>query len=301
MKSASQQLAATYSSWPLEWRRGDDKLSTLSVFYDKVFLPCPYFFDAELPAFWHTDEDDAYKKQRDTLQSAFFEWKETIRPLIQHGIIEFLPSDFQISDAPQQATSVWSQLRTLSDNDLEAPDCALALESDMTSGAFAFDTSRLAAVLVDSLFSYRVPVLSKLTADQVLDVREHLKDYKAGFAELICELADDVEQRLQGGDRSSLAAAKKTVERKLLPKYGEFRRQLQSKKSGWRSKILERGWKALQIDASPCTPRFYACLFEALFGSLNEAAQAHIESASSQSQAFQYLASLEKRVDSFSS
>jgi hypothetical protein len=94
-------------------------------------------------------------------------------------------------------------------------------------------TSRLAGFLVRSLFKYRIPQLQALTAEQILEVRDYIKDTKEGFVDYIFEMVDDVEARLKSGEKSEEEAARKTVERKLGPRYDEMRRQLKSKKIGF--------------------------------------------------------------------
>src|SRR5207249_1171416 len=87
-------------------------------------------------------------------------------------------------------------------------------------------TSHLAFVLVQLLFQYQVPQIGTPNVEQILEVRDYLKDTKEGFTYYIHEMTDDVEQRLKGGNLYEIEAARKTFERKILPQYEEFRRQL---------------------------------------------------------------------------
>ena len=95
---------------------------------------------------------------------------------------------------------------------------------------------------------------------------------------------------------ASVSTARKTVERKLGPRYDEMRRQLKSKKIGFWANVLAAGAKFFEIDAAPWTPKFYGDLFERFFGSIDEVGKAKAEAQSNASQAFQYLARLESHV-----
>lgn len=136
-----------------------------------------------------------------------------------------------------------------------------------------------------------MPQLSALSPEQILEVREVLKDTKEGFTLRIYEAVEEVEQRLKSGDPSEVVAAQKTVERNLLPWYFEMRRQFESQRTGFWSRALAFGGKLLQIDASPSTPKFWGQIIEAFSGGMSETAKA--EARSNAGQAFQYLAKVE--------
>ena len=53
-------------------------------------------------------------------------------------------------------------------------------------------TSRLASFVVKSHFEYYVPQLQALNADQILEVRNHIKDTREGFVSYIFEMVDDI-------------------------------------------------------------------------------------------------------------
>src|SRR5262249_32177710 len=79
-----------------------------------------------------------------------------------------------------------------------------------------------------SVFSYCLPKLRKLNAEQILQVRERVKDTREGFSLHLQKLSKGVEQRLRGGESDAEIEqfAKSVVETDLIPDYGEFRRQL---------------------------------------------------------------------------
>jgi uncharacterized protein YjbI with pentapeptide repeats len=157
-------------------------------------------------------------------------------------------------------------------------------------------TSRLAGFLVQSLFDYKVPQLQVLNAEQILAVRDYLKETKEGFTYYIYEQAAEVERRIKEWNQSEIVAAQQTFEQKLLPQYEEFRRQLAAKKTGFWSKVAVAGGKFLQVNAAPWTLAFWGAVLEMCGVSLDEAAKADAADLSNKSQAFHYLARLESKV-----
>jgi hypothetical protein len=157
-------------------------------------------------------------------------------------------------------------------------------------------TSHLAAFLIHSLFQYSVPKLQALNAEQILEVRDYLKDTKEGFTYYINQMTDDVEQRIKSGNLTGTVAAQKTFERKILPLYAEFRRQLAAKKTGYWANVLSASADFFKVDATPWTPKFLGELLKWFGVALNLTAKDEEGLLTNQSQAFQYLATLEKKL-----
>jgi hypothetical protein len=131
----------------------------------------------------------------------------------------------------------------------------------------------------------------KLTAEQILEVRDSTKDTRQGFAYHLFEITDDLENRIKAGEKFEVAT-RKTIERKLLTDYVEFRRQLTSKKGGSWSKVVAAGSRFFKIDASPWTPKFYGDLFEIFFSFLDDSSKTRMEELSNKNQALQQVATL---------
>jgi hypothetical protein len=157
-------------------------------------------------------------------------------------------------------------------------------------------TSHLAASLVHSLFQYKIPKLQILNAEQILEVRDYLKDTKEGFTYYINQMTDDVEQRIRSGNLSDMEAAQRTLERKILPLYEEFRRQLAAKKTGYWANVLSTTADFFKVVVTPWTLKSYGELFKSLGVALNLTAKDEEALRTNQSQAFQYIATLEKKV-----
>jgi hypothetical protein len=303
-------LSATYSSqvFPIPVGfEGLSILSTLAVFYDEVCFPYPYGFDPEGPVLWQPISGDwLYEYTVGRYIMVRQEWN----PIFEHGIFRILPPPISsIEEMPEDLPDVLPrELGYTEDEDVyfknwdlitgkvavaihavygqkPSPELFISDPTDTT-------TSRLAGFVVNSLFRYVVPQLNALHPEQILEVRELVRETKEGFVDYIFEAVDDVEARLISGDASEVEAAQKTVERKLLPKYHEFQRQLQAQRGGFWSEVLVAGSKLLQIDASPWTPKFYGQIIEAFFGPLRKMAEAEAQARSNANQAYQYLATL---------
>src|SRR5262249_6322909 len=117
-----------------------------------------------------------------------------------------------------------------------------------------------------SVFSYCLPKLRKLNAEQILQVRERVKDTREGFSLHLQKLSKGVEQRLRGGESDAEIEqfAKSVVETDLIPDYGEFRRQLGAERLGNWKTVLDAAGKILSIDANPWTPKFWGEILAAL-------------------------------------
>jgi hypothetical protein len=284
-----RKLSITYSSGICI--RKPEVFATLAVFYDQIWLPHPYGFE------WG---------------ALFIQGiLQTLSPPIPPGN---LLADFKTvkADCQRALSQLYGKLDAASEGlhppynmgvTKELEDVLLGLHAAYAkklgpelfiSDPADITTSRLAGLLVRSLFEYRLPQLPALTAEQILEVRDYIKDTREGFIDYIFELTDDVEARLRSGDKSEEEAVCKTVERKLLSLYNEMRRQLAAKRTGFWAQLSEAGANFLTIDAVPWTPELYGDLFERLLGSQDEIAQAKAEAQANASQAFQYLARLSR-------
>ena len=310
-------------------------LSTLAVFYDQVWLPYPYGFEKEGIWFRKKSSSDLPPESQNDIYNWTTNWGPLIyagilktlpppippgnlfsvdkRILNERGLVINNELLYQLAaklDAEYEGINPSIAFGATDDiyhlgitEDVENLSLAIHAAYSQKIGPELFindptdsSTSRLAGVLVQSLFEYHIPQLQALTAEQILEVRDYIKDTKEGFTDYIFEMVDDMETRIKSGDMSEEIAAQKTVERKLIPWYDEVRRQLQSKKIGFWANVLATGVKFLKIDAAPWTPKFYGDLFEIFFSSVDKIKQAKVEALSNANQAFQYLARLESKV-----
>jgi hypothetical protein len=134
-----------------------------------------------------------------------------------------------------------------------------------------------------------------ITPDQVLHIRDKVKDTREGFAMHLQSLSADVQSALSSG--ASLPeiaeAARDVVETKLVPDYSAFRRQLSAKEGKFWGRVLDPLGKILAIDAAPWTPKFWGGFLSALGSAFGIGAEVDADSFSNEQQAFQFLRTLE--------
>jgi hypothetical protein len=249
-------------------------------------------------------------------QNSYMHSKSTWKSLFEQQILRILPpvdvAQIPLSELLEKVTAKLQETpsrrddsRQIRSNDIREGALFLVLHTLYTSKIspelFVYNTSdtntsRLAGFLVNSIFQYQIPKLQELNSEQILEVRDYLKDTKQGFTYYIHEMTDDVEQRLKGGNLSEIEAAQKTFERKILPQYEECRRQLAARKTGYWANVLSASADFLKVDATPWTPKFYGELLKWLGVALNLTAKDEEALLTNKNQAFQYLARLESKV-----
>ncbi len=153
----------------------------------------------------------------------------------------------------------------------------------------------LKAVEARAVFDYLLPALGPLKADQILEVRERVKDLREGFSMHLQKLSKGVEGAVKSGEPIVEIEywAKSVIETELIPDYREFRRQLASQRSGFWNKVLDAGSKIFQIQAAPWTPKFYYEFLKAMGVTLLTASAEHKESLSNRSQAYHFMMRVE--------
>lgn len=327
--SASRTLSVTYTDCPIIASRTttyadrttdvmnmNGMLETLIVFYDEVWLPYPYFLDPESPILWSVivpaNMHDQYLRTTEIIHSEYEKWRREWKPLFDVGIVRQLPPPLKnVDEIPRgfadamKHTLGTTQGHRLSISPLLSGEFALAIHAlygskpspeVFISNPRDTSTHRLAGFLAYSLFQYTVPKLESLRPDEILELRESLRDSKEGFVDYIFQMVDNVEERLKSGDTTELVAARKTAERVVLTKYHEFREQLAAKKTSFGAKLGSLGGKCLQIDAAPWTPKFWGAIIGTFFESFDHAANEVAEAQAAQHRAFQYLAKMESVV-----
>ena len=325
MVDDTRKLSITYSSGLIP---PPELMSTLAVFYDEIWLPYPYFIKTdgtpyffEKPELSHVRELDDLRAMSD-LAKIYTDWDNKFRLLVDKEIIRTIqgidaidipiPQDLSIPDPlVLKAFNIFSKRYSSKDTDhivmnTSMLDVILAINvlynrypapEIFIPDPLDTNTSRLAGLLVNSLFQYQVPQLQVLNAEQILEIRDYLKDTKDGFRCYISEMIDDIERRIQEHNLSDIEATQKTFERKIQPQYEEFCRKLAAKKTGFWSKIAVAGGKFLQVDAAPWTPKFWGAVLEMFGVSIDELSKSEQENfLSNKSQAFNYIATLEDRV-----
>ena len=160
-------------------------------------------------------------------------------------------------------------------------------------------TARLAGILNSAILACRIPVLASLNAEQVLELRQAVRDSRSGYRQYLNQLTDELEKRISTGAESELEIARKIAERKVIPEYENYLRVLRAREVSFGAKILQGAGKFLQVDASPWTPKFWGAILES-FGVLagvtaQEKSEAYL---TNEKQAFHYLATVSQATGS---
>lgn len=154
----------------------------------------------------------------------------------------------------------------------------------------------LKAVEARATFDYLLPAIGYLNAEEILQVREKVKDLREGFSMHLQKLSKGVEDALKGDESLNEIDrwAKSVVETELIPDYREFRRQLAAQRSGFWSKVLDATAKVFQIEAAPWTPKFYGEFLKAIGVTILTATAERKDSLSNKSQAYHFMRLVEE-------
>jgi hypothetical protein len=304
------------------------ELSALCVFYDRVVLPHVAERDVGSITIQLSDTHLTYKALRTLskgrlppeqgLWATAQTWDEDNRVLFDEGVIVRLnppPSGlenfeedlFFDMDAEEQLLTlakikIWEIaqvegdvilslrpdiVRHLCRDDLRLPELHVCGLQPASREIMKFLEAR-------SVFSYFIPELGELNKDQILKVREKVKDTREGFSLHLQTLSKGVEQRLKGGESISEIErfARSVIETELIPDYRQFLRQLSAEQGDFWQNVRKAVEKILKIDASPLTPKFWGQLLEAM-GVALDTAERQKEQLSNRRQAFQFLKSVE--------
>jgi len=170
--------------------------------------------------------------------------------------------------------------------DKSTPELFLNDNSNLT-------TSQISFLLTQEVFQYKFPQLQNLNAEQVLEVREYLKDTKEGFTYYINEMTDDVKRRIREDNLSDLEASQETFERKIQPQYEEFRRKLAAKKTGFWAKIAAASGTFLLVTTGQWDLALLGAVLQWAGLSLDTLSKDEQENfLSTKSKAFNYIATL---------
>ena len=304
------------------------ELSALCVFYDGVVLPHVVDPTVDSISFDLSDTHQTFEALKKLSKGHFppigpgwadaQTWDEDNRALFDAGVIVRLdppPSGigtfdedwFFDMDAEEQFLALTKMKNW--DIDVVAGDAMLVIRPDLVRHLLRDDlglpelhvcgrqpASReiMKFLEAQSVLSYSLPKLGKLDKEQILQVRERVKDTREGFSLHLQKLSSGVEQRLKGGESITDIAqfARSVVDTELIPDYGEFRRQLGAERQGWWKTVLDAAGSILSIEANPLTPKFWAQILASI-GVPLEAADKRKEKLSNRRQAFQFMKSVE--------
>nr|RNJ68764.1 MAG: hypothetical protein EDM05_13925 [Leptolyngbya sp. IPPAS B-1204] len=286
-------------------------LTTLALFYDKVSLPHPYDLDANAKPLirWPFDKlDDLEIEQRH-----YRSWINANKELFNAGVLEVLPPpleaqrDEPIDLAQRLLEELGSSLPYFTSSQVFSGKLALAMHAlfsqttdpeFITSRPGNTSTQHLQTVLATSLLEYQLPQLEKLHPEQILELREEVAPYKQGFIDYLSKMTDNVEQRLQSTANDANEAARRTVERVIIPEFNEFLAQELPHRVGWWAGLIQKTASTLSsVIKVVVTPWDMANYFDVAgnpFGLVEHFTDPMVERASNKHRAIQFINTIER-------
>ena len=174
-------------------------------------------------------------------------------------------------------------------DDIELPQ----IYSNLDQKRFARDI--MMALEAKAVFSYLLPRIRVVDAQQILELRRKVADTREGFAMHLQKLSKGLEEHAKEGTSIEEVAkyAKSLIETELIPDYREFRRQLESIRAhNWKN-FLDPVCKVAEIDAAPWTPKFWGLLMKSLGFAVLETTQEQQEKLTNKYQAFKFMSQVE--------
>lgn len=297
------------------------EMASLAVFYDEIWVPHPCDLSPNgtknIASFYRDLAGENFAiPQLQAAQDQYAKKKERWKDLFDEGVLRTMPpferfggvikddstiafNDYAswFSRLPKEAASFANETQHLEslvlamhrlDAKKHHPELFISDPQDTS-------TAKLSGFLNDAILACRIPMLASLNADQILELREKVQDAKQGYRQYINQLTDDVEGRVLSGHSTEFDAARKTAERKVIPAYEEYLKQLKATEAGLGAKLLAAGGKFLQVDAAPWTPKFWGAILECFSTVIGSAAEQNREAyLSNEKQAFHYLATVER-------
>ena len=329
MADDDRKLSITYSSGLIP---PPEYMSTLAMFYDEIWLPNPYELDLEKSEELGeeytfltqslAEQGEEHKEALKLAQEEFYRLKTRWSTLYKESLLRTLSPvtlvDLELENAyiPKNIYFEYFNTKSLRNliskgvildnvvfdlisvfmlciqcarNDKPSPELFISKTSDTS-------TSRLAGFLVDAIFQYQVPQLKTLNAEQILDTRYQLRNFKEGFSDYIYELTHEVEQLLLSGVASKVIATEKIIERKFATKHREFQRQLEPRNLNTWAKIGASIGTFLTVFLVPPSPALIGAILAMYCGTLAASSERWIREKSNQEQAFKFIAKLESEV-----
>ncbi|MEM7432639.1 MAG: hypothetical protein AAF351_11990 [Pseudomonadota bacterium] len=259
--------------------------------FDELVNELPYKVSAEDRALGRINRLEAAVR-RANVEYDFKTWREQVRPLFDLNVIDYIPTSIRsASDLPLGFEAAvkndivdngMSRLRitgcTISDLYEGRFAEAIALRFGKTNGAKvprspkhalgeSFQTESLAGLLGNSLFQLVVPQINHAHPEEVLMLREELKDDRAGFLDTLVSLVNLLESRL-GADGSLPAGveANEVLKRELLKQSNTIEERVKKVGKQKRMGFMKIPIELSKIDVPITAPKFWGELAGVLFG-----------------------------------
>ena len=258
-------------------------LETLSVYYNKIWLPYPYGLTMDKLKPWRFSPDEDDTRRLTAIHDAYDVFYNRYRLLFDEGILQTVPRTIGDEPPADFESTIMQRLSGRGVADLLSGDFTLAVHacyaprvspdffpfSGPRGGFSKSDTAWQAWALslgwskYMALFTCVVPRLPALNAEQVLDLRTDVNSSRQGFVDCLSELSDEVEERLADGANPAWGTIREAFNHQAMLKYQEYQRKLESKSSLLKY-AMSQGKPIAQIDTMPWTPKFWYMLVKSL-------------------------------------
>ena len=151
-------------------------------------------------------------------------------------------------------------------------------------------------LLAHNALKYLIPKIAELEPEQILELREHVANYREGFSMHLQSLSAGIEERLKGDETVEELSkyARNIIETLLIPDYREFTRILRAQEKKRKGKILDITGQVFQIDAPIPSLRFVGDLIRVISGAINSDAEVAKEQFSNRNQAYYFMQTAER-------
>lgn len=278
---ANDEHAVVYGSDVIV--RDPAELTALCLFYDTVYLP------AILPL----RVTHGLSFGRMTGFKEAIDWSERYVELHYEGVVKRLEESLSKKPSLLETHGIgmtWDLWNHWVRTDLNLPQIH-SFEAD------ARPREALKLALAESTFSFLLPATNALEPEDILAVREKVKDNREGFSMHLQKLSANVEGRVKAGDAHADIAryAQSVIETELIPDYTEFMRQLQAHDKAKKAhKVLAPLSKVLTIEAPVHSVRFWAELLKIIGFDVLKAV-ADDKSYTNKNQAIQFMRKVDSR------
>jgi hypothetical protein len=296
-------------------------LATLCIFYERVRLPWMPPESVQTLVRLRTNTGSNGEKHFDfdqvdvgNLGEFELNWDREMKSLFEASVLERLPApsrEITFRDGKQLAVALHGLTPNVSITSADKDNRAFFtgrvlhhLREDLgATRLFEIETAdqreAFKALLAQLLFGYLLPAIQELEPDQMLEVREKVRDTREGFTMHLQNLSAEIDGRLQGGETVHDLArhARAVVETELVPDYREFRRQLAAERVGFWAKVLATGSKVFEIREPITSPKAWAEIALAAGMPLASLTERKHEVLSNKNLAFQFLRAIETKLD----
>ncbi len=298
------------------------ELSTLCVFYDKVYLPSYHYPSLERDV--RKSSNTGKETQGEILISKIGEWERDHKLFFDEDILKRYEADRYLANENkvlrkviengQLAGRLETLLHKLQQNSIKKGstrivDVRLAVgflhhltRDDIALPRLSTDSPKnvnretFKTLLADRALRYVLPTLSELHPEYVLELRQKVADVREGFSMHLQKLTGGIDARVKGGEpyEDIKRYAQAVFETELEPDYVEFKKLLGAEKVSAGGPVLNLTGRAFKFCVGPWDEENFSELLKAAGVGADLIAKQSKELLTNKSQAFQFMHRIEE-------